>query len=128
MEIRKYQIDDLPAIFQMMQREEDDWSDYCDEDNQEKYKKAMNHSIAYVILEDDTVCGYIRCKDDDGYGIYILDLLVSNTCRGKSYGRYLMKAVCDDYKDMPVYVTSDVDPYYEKQGCEKVGTVFAVEL
>jgi len=126
MEIRKFEITDRDELFLLMKMENEDWSDYYN--HQEKYLKAISNSITYVLLEQEKIVGYIRCKNDDGYGIYILDLLVDKNYRGKEYGKSLMKTVCDNYPNDEIYVTSDVDPYYEKQGCEKVGTVFEVNF
>ncbi len=53
-------------------------------------------------------------------------LLVDADCRGKSYGRFLMEQACKDFPEQTVYVMSDVDPYYEKQGYQKEGTIFIV--
>lgn len=89
---------------------------------------GRNTAGQYVIIEDEKLCGYIRCKDDDGSGIYILDLLVDKRYRGRGYGRSLMKTICDTYPNDIVYVTSDADPYYEKQGYVKEGTVFQVKF
>ncbi|MDF9837426.1 MULTISPECIES: GNAT family N-acetyltransferase [unclassified Breznakia] len=124
--IRKYKQQDQAALFHLMREESEEWADYYE--HPDKYAKTMEHSIAYVLLIDDVISGYIRCKEDDGYGIYIFDLLVSKKHRGKDYGRKLMKTICDAYPEETIYVTSDVDPYYEKQGCEKVGSVFEVKL
>ena len=125
--IRKYTDSDKEALFELMKREGKEWT-YCEGDNREKYVKAMNNSIAYVVVENGLLCGYIRCKNDDGFGIYILDLLVDKEYRGRGYGNRLMKTVCDSFPNDIVYVTSDADPYYEKQGCEREGTVFRVSL
>ncbi len=83
-----------------MQDEGEEWT-YYQGDNRAKYVTAMQHSIAYVLLDGDKLCGY---------------------------GRSLMKTICDLYPEDIVYVTSDVDVYYEKLGCEKEGTVFIVKL
>lgn len=127
MQLRKYVDTDIESLFELMQREGEEWT-YCKGGNREKYMNAMRNSIAYVIIQDGNICGYIRCRDDDGFGIYILDLLVDKGYRGKGYGRRLMKEICDKYPDDTVYVTSDADPYYEKQGCQREGTIFSVEL
>jgi hypothetical protein len=37
-----------------------------------------------------------------------------------------MEQVCKEYPEQTVYVMSDVDPYYEKQGYQKEGTIFIV--
>ena len=70
------------------------------------------------------LCGYIRCRDDDGFGVYIYDLLVDKTSRGKSFGRMLMDRVRSHFPNETVYVMSDVDAYYEKQGYQREGTIW----
>lgn len=39
-----------------------------------------------------------------------------------------MKKVCEEYPSSIIYVMSDVDQYYMKKGCKKVGTIFEVKL
>ncbi len=126
--IRKYTDEDKDSLFKLMREEGEEWSTYYGDENREKYTHALNNSITYVVIADDVICGYIRCKDDDGFGIYILDLLVSKQYRGRSYGRSLMKTICDLFPNDDVYVNSDVDPYYEKQGCKREGTIFSVGM
>ena len=38
-----------------------------------------------------------------------------------------MERVCQDFPDQPVYVMRDVDPYYEKLGYHKAGSIFEVK-
>ena len=123
MEIRPYQSSDQEKLFALMIGESEEWSDYYSKENQPKYMKAIANSITYVVIENDILCGYIRCKDDDGFGIYILDLLVMKQYRGREFGRQLIQSIATLFPDAPLYVTSDVDPYYEKIGFKKVGSV-----
>lgn len=106
---------------------ESDWHDYCFGDGRTKYATALETSLTYLILEENKICGYARCREDDGFGVYVYDLLVNADSRGKNYGRYLMEQACKDFPDQMVYVMSDVDPYYEKQGYQKEGTIFIVK-
>lgn len=87
----------------------------------------MQTSLTYLLFEAEKLCGYARCREDDGFGVYVYDLLVDASCRGKNYGRYLMEQACKDFPEQKVYVMSDVDPYYEKQGYQKEGTIFIVK-
>lgn len=64
--------------------------------------------------------------DDCGFYVYVCDLLVMPEQRGKDIGRKLMECIYDDYPDRIVYVMSDVDAYYEKQGYRREGSVFEV--
>jgi len=122
--IRRYQPEDEDALFLLMEREGDDWKDYWKGSGRLKYQKALASSINYVVLESNKLCGYARCRDDDGYGVYVYDLLVDKQHRGNEYGRLLMEQVCRDFPDDIVYVMSDVNPYYEKLGYEIEGAIF----
>lgn len=123
--IRPYQEEDAEDLFKMMEKESD-WTDYCNGEGKKKYARALLTSITYLLFEKEKICGYVRCREDDGFGVYIYDLLVDADCRGKSYGRFLMEQACKDFPEQTVYVMSDVDPYYEKQGYQKEGTIFIV--
>jgi ribosomal protein S18 acetylase RimI-like enzyme len=81
----------------------------------------------FVAYDGDELCGYLRCRDDDGYGVYIYDLLVRKSKRGNNIGRSLMEWVCSTFPNNKVYVMSDVDVYYEKQGYKREGTIFEVK-
>lgn len=124
--IKKYTQADEKALFALIEQEGVEWAEYYDT-KKEQYQKALAHSITYVLYEEE-LCGYCRCRNDDGFGIYIYDLLVDKNYRGKSYGRALMQQIKRDYPQMAVYVMSDVNSYYEKLGYAEVGTIFAVEL
>ncbi len=122
MEIRLYTQSDETKLFELLSEEE--WTDYCTDSF--GYKKALLASLTYVAYEDDVLCGYVRGRNDDGFGIYVYDLLVKKACRGRSLGRMLLEKVCTDHPQDTVYVMSDVDGYYEKQGYRRVGSVFEV--
>ena len=128
MKIRRYIRDtDEARLMQMIRDEGEDWSCYWADEVKDKYKAALKDSITYVAAEGDEICGYSRSIDDCGYYIYICDLLVKPSHRGKSIGRMLMECVNNDYPDRIVYVMSDVDEYYIKQGYVREGSVFCVQ-
>lgn len=124
--IRRYRKMDEACLFAMLEKEAD-WQDYWLGEGKTKYQLALQTSLTYLLVEEEKICGYVRCREDDGFGIYIYDLLVTSNSRGKNYGRYLMEQVCKEFPEQPVYVMSDVDPYYEKQGYQKEGTIFTVK-
>jgi len=127
MVIRKYTPEDESRLFDLIEREGEEWQSYWRGDGKAKYRKVLASSIVYVLFENESLCGYVRCRDDDGCGLYIYDLLVDQKHRGKSYGKFLMEKVCIDFPNDTVYAMSDVDPYYEKLGYEKAGTIFVVK-
>ena len=126
MTTRKYTPNDEKALFQLLADEGEEWADYHAAENREKYRRALESSVTYLAYEGDTLCGYTRCRDDDGYGVYIYDLLVAKPFRGRDIGRKIMEKVCGDYPDNTVYVMSDVDGYYSKLGYKREGSIFIV--
>jgi len=88
----------------------------------------LAHSAVFVAYDKDELVGFIRVKDDDGFGVYIYDLLVAPKRRGQNLGRALMEKVCSEFPGAAVYVMSDVDEYYRKQGYQRIGSIFEVSV
>ena len=127
MEIRQYIKADESLLFDLLIDEGDEWRDYHGVVDRDKYIKALESSITYIACDETLVCGYARCREDDGFGVYVYDLLVRKTHRGRQIGKSLMERVCQDFPDQPVYVMSDVDTYYEKLGYRREGSIFEVK-
>lgn len=125
--IKKYGKADESLLFDLLVDDGDEWSDYHGSAGRDKYIKALESSITYIACDETLVCGYARCREDDGFGVYIYDLLVRKTHRGKQIGKALMERVCRGFPDQPVYVMSDADPYYEKLGYRREGSIFKVK-
>jgi len=126
-EIRNYNpAGDEKKLFDMMQEEGLEWKGHWGEEGAPKYKAALAQCIVFVAYEKDELCGFARCRNDDGFGVYIYDLLVRKQKRGKNIGRGLMDKVCETFPGDVVYVMSDVDIYYEKQGYSREGSIFIV--
>ena len=125
MEIRRYTKQDEQQLFEMLEREGEEWIDSWGEAGKPTYLKALEQSTTYVVIEENVIVGFARCI---GLAwIYIDDLLVDRTYRGREFGRLLIETVCEDHPDKEVYVMSDEDGYYLKLGYEKVGTIFSVK-
>ena len=124
--IRRYTENDAQELFSLIEREGEDWIDYWSIPNRPKYTAALRSSIVCLLFSGDELCGYLRARNDDGYGVYVYDLLVDRRHRGKAYGKLLMEQVCGDFPYDDVYVMSGVDGYYEKLGYEKEGSIFRV--
>ena len=128
MKIKKYSKADETLLFDLLIDEGDEWSDYHGEAGRDKYIKALESSITYIACDENLMCGYARCREDDGFGVYVYDLLVRKTHRGRQIGKSLMERVCQNFPDQPVYVMSDVDPYYEKLGYCREGSIFEAKI
>ena len=128
MKIKKYSKADETLLFDLLIDEGDDWIEYHGSAGRSKYVKALESSITYIAYHENLVCGYARCREDAGFGVYVYDLLVRKTHRGRQIGKSLMERVCQDFPDQPVYVMSDVDPYYEKLGYRREGSIFEVKV
>lgn len=123
MEIRRYTKAYESSVFDLLVDEGEDWGEYYGP-GQTNYVKALESSITYIAWEQNIVCGFIRCREDDGFGVYVYDLLTRKICRGRGIGKRLMERVSQDFLDQPIYIMSDVDPYYDKLGYRKVGSIF----
>ena len=127
MVIRRYANTDEANLLRLIRSEGDEWSDYFGSNGMTpRFKTAMQSSIAYIAVDGETVCGFVRARDDDGLGVYIYDLLVDKNHRGKGYGSLMLKQVSRDFPGFDVYVMSDVDGYYEKLGYKREGSIFKV--
>lgn len=127
MEILRYNKELKSRLFDLLCDEGEEWSDYHGEAGRAKYVKALESSITYIACEDGLVCGYIRCRDDDGFGVYIYDLLVRKSHRGRQIGKSLIERVRADFPEDDIYVMSDVDAYYERIGFKRVGSVLQMQ-
>lgn len=127
MEIRRYTKADEAPLFDMLTQEGDDWREYHGPKGKSRYARALESSVTYVAYDGGRACGFVRCREDDGFGVYVYDLLVKKTHRGKGLGKQLMQRVCRDFPGQTVYVMSDEDPYYQKLGYSRAGSIFTVE-
>jgi GNAT superfamily N-acetyltransferase len=82
--------------------------------------------MTYLLFKDAELVAYIRAIEDMGYAIYICDLLVDQHHRGHGFGKMLIEHVKSLYPMYEIYVMSDVDPYYIKQGYKKIGSIFEI--
>ncbi len=127
-EIRKYSKNDEAVLMRMIEDEGQEWKCYSAVDVSEKYKNLLENSMTYVAYYGDTLCGYSRSINDGDFYIYICDLLVTKRFRGQNIGRKLMECVCADYPSQIVFVMSDIDEYYIKQGYQREGSIFKVSM
>ncbi len=128
MNIQKLTNADDRALFEMLRKEGDDWACYHAGEAEARYRRALARSFTLVAYEDEILCGYIRVRDDDGFGVYVYDLLVDKDFRGRNIGKALVDAVCAAFPHDAVYVMSGADGYYEKQGYCREGSIFSVQI
>jgi predicted N-acetyltransferase YhbS len=103
-----------------------DWACYWEEESNAKYRNALQKSVTRVAFVDGQLAGYVRALDDQGFYIYVCDLLVAPVYRGMKLGQQLMTRLVRDFPQHTVYVMSDADGYYEKVGYIKVGSVYEI--
>lgn len=125
--IRLYQDEDEQDLFSLMEDEGPDWIEYFGKKNRTKYITALKASASYVLFEERVLCGYVRAREDDGFGVYVYDLLIGKNYRGKGYGKALMSHVKTQFPGQIAYVMSDVDEYYEKLGYHRIGSIFEIK-
>lgn len=126
MTIKKYSSEDEINLITLIKSEGEDWSDYTSELGRFNYIRTIETSIVYVIYESNEIIAFIRCKEDNGFGIYVYDLLVRQDKRGNKLGLLLIEKVKNDYPEQSIYIMSDVDEYYIKCGYKKIGSIFEV--
>jgi len=114
------------ALMHLLQAQGNDWACYWASDVQLAYRHALNRSVTRVAYAEGELVGYVRALDDHGFYLYVCDLLVDPAWRGQHLGCQLMETLVVDFPGQTVYVMSDVDPYYEKLGYVKAGSVFEV--
>ncbi len=127
MVIKIYDKNDEMGLLDLLYDEGEEWIDYYNQNGREKLIRALASSIAYLAYEGNIVIGYIRAREDDGFGVYIYDLLVRKSYRGHNIGKQLMEHIASKYFDQTIYVMSDVDNYYEKVGYQRVGSIFEIK-
>lgn len=126
MEIKKYKKENEKSLIELIKREGSSWNYYISKKNLEKYKKSLLNSITYIAYEKDILCGYSRSLNDNGFCIYICDLLIDKEYRGNKIGKKLIEEICIDYPSYEIYVMSDIDNFYIKKGYIKQGSVFKI--
>ena len=124
--IRKYNAAlDYEKLLELF-RSEGEWSFYLKDNVIEKYRISLANSIIYVAFHDDILIGYSRSIDDFDTYIYVCDLLVHKKQRGHDIGKQLLDCLSNEFPKHEIFIMSDVDPYYEKLGYIREGSLFKV--
>jgi ribosomal protein S18 acetylase RimI-like enzyme len=123
-QIRRYTPADEPGLYDLIRSEGNEWRGYWS--RWTAYVQALDRCEVFVAVDAAEVCGYVRCIEDPGFGLHVIDLLVAQQQRGQRVGRLLLETAAGQFSGVPTYVHSDVDPYYAKQGYRRVGSLFQV--
>lgn len=125
--IRKYDsTKDEEKLMQLIRNQGDDWDCYWGEKTSHLYRENLKQSIVYVAEEEGEIVGYSRSLEDPGFYVYVCDLLVEKSYRGKHLGNKLMQIIYQEFRHHIVYVMSDVDAYYQTLGYRKEGSIYQV--
>jgi len=124
MKVRRCAASDVDAVLVMVRDEGGELECYLGDGRENAFRAALESSITYLAFEDGALCGFARCRDDNGLGLYVYDLLVAGPYRGRGIGRELMMHICAQHRGETVDVLSDEDIYYEKLGFQRAGSVF----
>lgn len=125
-EIIRYEAKYEDELMELIRAEGKDWEVYWGETGSPKYRKALDSSITYLALADGRLCGYSRSLADALY-IYVCDLLVNGKYRGNGLGEKLMRCIQTDYPELPVYIMSGNDGYYNKISCQREGSIYLLK-
>lgn len=104
-------------------KSEPDWNSFTGPDSINAFKNALLTSETYVYKIESKICGYLRALVDE-FGIYVSELYISPSHRKNGYGKELLKMIKQKHPNQEVYVLSDEDPYYERLGYKRVGSIF----
>lgn len=108
------------GFLSLIRSEGEEWAEYLSP----TYLPALEGSTTFVATSGGQICGFIRALSDFGHLTWIVELLVGKPFRGMNIGRSLTSEVVESGKGQEVYVMSDADGYYEKQGYQQIGSIF----
>lgn len=87
----------------------------------ERYEETKaaweNSNVAYVMLKDETVVGYVRGLTDGHVTLYICEMLISKSYRGKGLGSKLLNFIHSKHPQtrMEMLASSTSHTFYESQ-------------
>ena len=123
MEISAYKsVDEQDVLTAIMK--DPNWDIFTNKNAIDSYKTSLRNSVTFVCRHNAEFAGYSRALLDQNIAVYISELYVVPRWRNKKIARNLLAKIKADFPDLPVYVLSDEDAYYEKLDCKKVGSIF----
>lgn len=87
------------------------------ERNEATFEAWKNSNVAYIVMKDESVAGYIRGLTDGNVTVYICEMLISKDLRGKGAGGKLLKFVHSQYPRtrMEMLASSTSHTFYKSQ-------------
>lgn len=87
------------------------------ERNEATFEAWKNSNVAYIVMKDESVAGYIRGLTDGNVTVYICEMLISKNLRGKGAGGKLLKFVHSQYPRtrMEMLASSTSHTFYKSQ-------------
>lgn len=110
---REYEVEDFSAIQQLNALE--GWTTLVE--RSEETKEAFEHSnVAFVVMMENEIVGYIRGMTDTQITLYICELIIGSELRGSGIGKKLLNFVHNLYPKtrMELLGLSTSKAFYEK--------------
>ncbi|KHE67499.1 GNAT family N-acetyltransferase [Halobacillus sp. BBL2006] len=113
--IRSFHENDFDAV--QLLNEKEGWSGLV-EHGQETLCSWLNSEPALIAMDGDEIVGYLRGLTDGNVTLYICELLIKESHRGRGIGEHLMQVAHECYPSTRVEMlaTSSSQGYYEKRG------------
>lgn len=114
MTIVPYSEEHIEAIQELNKTE--NWTQLV-ERNEETRNAWKNSNVAYVLVKDNSVVGYVRGLSDGHVTLYICEMLIAKPYRGLGLGSKLLKFVHAKYPRtrMEMLASSTSHTFYESQ-------------
>lgn len=114
MTIVPYSEEHIEAIQELNKTE--NWTQLV-ERNEETRNAWKNSNVAYVLVKDNSVAGYVRGLSDGHVTLYICEMLIAKPYRGLGLGSKLLKFVHARYPRtrMEMLASSSSHTFYESQ-------------
>jgi predicted GNAT family acetyltransferase len=113
-QIVPFKVEHFTAIQELNKKE--GWTQLV-ERNEATFEAWKNSNVAYIVMKDESVAGYIRGLTDGNVTVYICEMLISKNLRGKGAGGKLLKFVHSQYPRtrMEMLASSTSHTFYKSQ-------------